>query len=214
MPEFTAPASGQRKQYRRPSISSAARTPAACSTPWAAPVAASPCYMDKGHLVLNYNLMIIEQDTARTAEPIPAGKHKIEVITEIAGPGKEGSAVLLVDGKEGGKAERQAHRPRCLLRQRNLRRWRRPRLHGLARLFRPPTFRVQREDREGRRPIEITKTDVSSSSRLIAHRDSQRGAHQIAQRNRGRCCAGDFHPGTPAQPPDQGRPRLEATTCS
>ncbi len=62
-------------------------------------------YMDKGHLVYLYNMMIIEQYTARTAEPIPAGRHKIEVITEIAGPGKEGSAVLLVDGKEGGKAE-------------------------------------------------------------------------------------------------------------
>ncbi|HEY5704668.1 MAG TPA: hypothetical protein VIS96_03745, partial [Terrimicrobiaceae bacterium] len=49
--------------------------------------------------------MIIEQYEARSAEPIPAGQHKIEVVTDIAGPGKPGIATLLVDGKEVGKAE-------------------------------------------------------------------------------------------------------------
>ena len=40
MPEFTAPGLGQREQPRRPSTSKSARTPAACSMPWAAPAAA------------------------------------------------------------------------------------------------------------------------------------------------------------------------------
>jgi len=62
-------------------------------------------YMDKGHLVYLYNMMIIEQYEARSAEPIPAGQHKIEVVTDIAGPGKPGIVTLLVDGKEVGKAE-------------------------------------------------------------------------------------------------------------
>jgi arylsulfatase A-like enzyme len=62
-------------------------------------------YMDKGHLVYLYNMMIIEQYEARSAHPLAAGKHKIIVDTAIAGPGKEGIAVITVDGKEIGKAE-------------------------------------------------------------------------------------------------------------
>ena len=62
-------------------------------------------YMDQGHLVYLYNMMIIEQYEARSAQPLAAGKHKIVVDTTIAGPGKEGTAVITVDGKEVGKAE-------------------------------------------------------------------------------------------------------------
>ncbi|WP_343229932.1 arylsulfatase [Roseimicrobium sp. ORNL1] len=62
-------------------------------------------YMDKGHLVYLYNMMIIEQYSARSESALAAGKHKIEVITKIAGPAKGGSATLLVDGREVGKAD-------------------------------------------------------------------------------------------------------------
>jgi arylsulfatase A-like enzyme len=62
-------------------------------------------YMDKGHLVYLYNMMIIEQYSARSAEQISAGKHKFEVVTHIAGPAQQGTVTLLVDGKEVGKAE-------------------------------------------------------------------------------------------------------------
>jgi arylsulfatase len=61
--------------------------------------------MDKGFLVYLYNMMIIEQYTFRSAEPLPAGRHKIEVHTDIAGPGKAGTVTLVVDGKEVGKTE-------------------------------------------------------------------------------------------------------------
>ena len=62
-------------------------------------------YLEDGHLVYLYNMIIIEQYEARSRKPLSAGKHKIEVITEIAGPGKDGVATLLVDGQEVGKAE-------------------------------------------------------------------------------------------------------------
>jgi arylsulfatase len=62
-------------------------------------------YLDNGHLVYLYNMMIIEQYTARSAEPLAAGKHTITVTTAIEGPGKAGAATLVVDGREVGKVE-------------------------------------------------------------------------------------------------------------
>ena len=62
-------------------------------------------YFDEGHLNYLYNLFIIEQYTARSEKPIAPGKHKINVITEITGPGKEGTVTILVDGKEVAKAK-------------------------------------------------------------------------------------------------------------
>ena len=63
-------------------------------------------YMDKGHLIYEYNLMIIEQYTARSEQPLPAGKHTIEVTTVIEGnkPGAGGTVSLVVNGAEVGKA--------------------------------------------------------------------------------------------------------------
>lgn len=61
--------------------------------------------MDQGYLHYLYNMMIIEQYAAKSAAPLAAGKHRIEVTTKIAGPGKEGTVTLLVDGKEAAKAE-------------------------------------------------------------------------------------------------------------
>lgn len=62
-------------------------------------------YMENGHLVYLYNMLIIEQYAARSPQAIAPGKHKIEVITSISGPGKPGTATMLVDGVEVGKAE-------------------------------------------------------------------------------------------------------------
>jgi arylsulfatase len=57
-------------------------------------------YMDKGELVYEYNMMVIERYTARSKEKVPAGKRKIEVDTTIARPGAPAAVVLTVDGKE------------------------------------------------------------------------------------------------------------------
>ena len=60
-------------------------------------------YLDKGELVYEYNMMIIERYTARSAEKLPAGKHKIEVDTTIAKPGAPAEVMLSVDGKEAAR---------------------------------------------------------------------------------------------------------------
>ncbi|MEA3274333.1 MAG: arylsulfatase [Pseudomonadota bacterium] len=62
-------------------------------------------YMDQGHLIYEYNMMIIEDYQARSEAPLAAGKHQIEIATQIAGPGEPGTVTLTVDGKEVGKAE-------------------------------------------------------------------------------------------------------------
>ncbi len=50
-------------------------------------------------------MMIIEQYRVKSARPLPAGHHRIEVVTDIAGPGKAGKVTLGVDGKEVGAVE-------------------------------------------------------------------------------------------------------------
>ena len=57
-------------------------------------------YMDKGELVYEYNMMVIERYTARSKEKLSKGKHRIEVDTTIAKPGAPAEVVLKVDGKE------------------------------------------------------------------------------------------------------------------
>lgn len=59
-------------------------------------------YMDHGHLVYEYNVMIIERYIARSKERLSAGKHIIEVDTAIAKPGAPAAVVLKVDGAEVG----------------------------------------------------------------------------------------------------------------
>jgi len=62
-------------------------------------------YMDKGTLVYDYNMMIIENYEARSAAPIPGGKHKIEVVTKFRSPKRLSPAgvTISVDGKEVAK---------------------------------------------------------------------------------------------------------------
>ncbi len=59
-------------------------------------------YMDKGRLVYEYNMMIIERYIARSANAVPAGKHRIEVTTTLASakPLSPADVVLKVDGQE------------------------------------------------------------------------------------------------------------------
>ena len=62
-------------------------------------------YLDEGHLVYEYNMLIIEQYAARSEQPLPAGRHQIRVVTEITGPGQAGTATLTVDDREVARAE-------------------------------------------------------------------------------------------------------------
>jgi arylsulfatase len=57
-------------------------------------------YMDKGELVYEYNMMVIERYTGRSKEKIAPGKRRIEVNTKIAKPGAAADVAIQVDGKE------------------------------------------------------------------------------------------------------------------
>ena len=59
-------------------------------------------FMDGGQLVYEYNMMIIERYTARSAQKIPAGRHRIEVETTFMDkrPLSPATVVLKVDGVE------------------------------------------------------------------------------------------------------------------
>lgn len=59
-------------------------------------------YVDKGQLVYEYNMMIIERYIARSNSKLDAGKHRIEVTTKLesAQPLSPASVILKVDGQE------------------------------------------------------------------------------------------------------------------
>lgn len=60
------------------------------------------CFMDKGYLHFEYNLMILYRSLAKSAEKIAPGKHTIVVDTTLKAPkpGSPADIVLSVDGKE------------------------------------------------------------------------------------------------------------------
>lgn len=60
-------------------------------------------YMDKGHLVYEYNMMIIENYAFQSTAPLAAGEHSIVIDTSITKPGGAGTVELSVDGKPIGK---------------------------------------------------------------------------------------------------------------
>jgi arylsulfatase len=59
-------------------------------------------FMDKGQLVYEYNMMIIERYQARSKGKVAPGKHRIEVLTTLTErrPLSPAEVVLTVDGKE------------------------------------------------------------------------------------------------------------------
>ena len=61
-------------------------------------------YMDDGHFVYEYNMMIIERYIARSEGKLTPGNHRIEVSTTIARPGAPADVVLRVDGVEVARA--------------------------------------------------------------------------------------------------------------
>ncbi|WP_295588084.1 arylsulfatase [uncultured Lamprocystis sp.] len=99
MPEFTAPGLGRESNHV--SID-AALGPDASGVLYALGGASGglALYLDRGVLVYEYNMMIIERYTARSQEKLPAGPHRIEVDTTIAKPGAPAEVVLSVDGQE------------------------------------------------------------------------------------------------------------------
>ena len=104
MPEFTAPGLG--RESNRVTIDADVRENAS-GVLYALGGASGglALYMDDGHLVYEYNMMIIERYTARSAEKLSPGKHKIQVSTTIAKPGAPAVVILSVDGNEIAHAD-------------------------------------------------------------------------------------------------------------
>ncbi len=104
MPEFTAPGLG--KQSNRVVLDVEVGE-AASGVLYALGGASGglALYMDKGHLAYEYNMMIIERYSAKSAVPLSAGKHVIEVNTDIEKPGASGMVTIVVDGQEVARAD-------------------------------------------------------------------------------------------------------------
>ncbi len=55
-------------------------------------------YLDAGHLVYEYNMMMIERSIGRSAAPLAAGKHRIIITTAIPKPAGAADVTITVDG--------------------------------------------------------------------------------------------------------------------
>ena len=101
MPEFTAPGLGRENNH----VTIEAEIGEDASGVLYALGGASgglTLFVDKGHLVYEYKMMIIERYTIRTQEKLSPGKHTIEVTTTLTEkkPLSPAEVVLKVDGKE------------------------------------------------------------------------------------------------------------------
>lgn len=104
MPEFTAPGIGRQSNRVQIELEAPEKADGVLYALGGAGGGVT-VYMQDGHLCYLYNMMIIEQYASRSKEPISAGKHTIEVLTEIGGPGKSGAVNLKVDGESVSTVE-------------------------------------------------------------------------------------------------------------
>ncbi|MEQ1731149.1 MAG: arylsulfatase, partial [Vicinamibacterales bacterium] len=98
MPEFTAPGLGKRSTSVRLEVESAEGSSGVLYAIGGAGGGLA-LYMDEGRLCYEYNMMLIERYTGRSDAPLSAGKHVIEVKTQIEKPGASGTVAIAVDGK-------------------------------------------------------------------------------------------------------------------
>ncbi|HSI14301.1 MAG TPA: arylsulfatase [Chthoniobacter sp.] len=101
MPEFTAPAVGNTSNTVTIDLECGAEANGVLYALGGAGGGLT-CYMDKGQLIFEYNLMIIDRSIAKSEQKIPAGKHTIVVNTalKVPKPGAPADIVLTVDGNE------------------------------------------------------------------------------------------------------------------
>lgn len=103
MPEFTAPGLGRESNK----VTIEAVLPENASGVLYALGGASgglSLYLDDGHLVYDYNMMVIEHYGTRSVDKLAPGRHVIEVDTVIAKPGAPAEVALRVDGREVARA--------------------------------------------------------------------------------------------------------------
>jgi hypothetical protein len=100
------------------------------------------CYMDKGQLVFEYNLMIIDRSIAKSANKITPGKHTIVVDTQLKAPkpGAPADIGLSVDGKEVARTMVKMTVPAAFTASETFDVGNRPRVTSFSRLLRAPSF--------------------------------------------------------------------------
>ena len=62
-------------------------------------------YLDQGVLCYEYNMLLIERYTGRSATPLAAGEHEIVIDTKIPTLGAPGVATLTIDGEEAFRVD-------------------------------------------------------------------------------------------------------------
>ena len=102
MPEFTAPGLGKRSNHVTVDVEVGKEASGVLYAMGGASGGVT-LFMDKGQLVYEYNMLIIERTTTKSDAKIASGKHKIEVAETIARPGAPAEVVLTVDGKQVAK---------------------------------------------------------------------------------------------------------------
>ena len=98
MPEFTAPGLGKKSNHVTVDIEVGTEASGVLYALGGASGGLA-LYMDKGQLIYEYNMLIIERTSVRSEGPIASGKHTVVVDTTIAKPGASADVVLTVDGK-------------------------------------------------------------------------------------------------------------------
>ncbi len=107
MPEFTAPPVGKRSNKVVVDLEVKENASGVLYALGGASAGVT-VYLDKGQLVYEYNMLIIERTKLKSRGTIAAGKHTIEVSETIPKPGAPATVTITVDGKEviGGKVKR------------------------------------------------------------------------------------------------------------
>ena len=134
MPEFTAPGLGKRSNHVAIDVEIGQETSGVLYALGGASGGVT-LYMDKGQLVYEYNMLIIERTIAKSDAKIAPGKHKIEVDETIARPGGPADVILKVDGQGSGAHDREADRAGGVHCKRDIRRRGRPWLASITRVF-------------------------------------------------------------------------------
>ena len=104
MPEFTAPGLGRESSHVTVDVELGENATGVLYALGGASGGLS-LFMDQGQLVYEYNMMVIERYTARSAGKLNPGQHKIEVDTTIERPGAPAQVVIQVDGSEVARTE-------------------------------------------------------------------------------------------------------------
>ncbi len=102
MPEFTAPGLGKKSNQVTIELE-VGDQPSGVLYALGGASGGLTLYLDRGQLVYEYNMLIIERTKLKCPDRLSAGKHTIQVNTTITKPGAKAEVVIRVDGQEAGR---------------------------------------------------------------------------------------------------------------